>query len=121
MGMLMSSFILLFCTSGNTFFLIILSMMSGTEMTMAGFTSAKAWAMMAGDGRRVRKNRWHPWQKEKMNSTAMPYMWAMGRMLSVLEPCGMCLPMASMKKSRLLHIALYGSITPLENPVVPLV
>ena len=32
----------------------------GTVTINVGLTSAKACAMMAGDGRRVRKNRWQP-------------------------------------------------------------
>lgn len=52
---------------------------------------------------------------------AMPYMWAMGNMLSVLLPWAMRVPMALMQKSRFPHSALYGSMTPFENPVVPLV
>ena len=64
---------------------MIFSMTNGTEMMRRGLTSWKAWAMMAGEGRRVRKNRWHPLQKAKMNSIAIPYMWAIGRMLSRLS------------------------------------
>ena len=42
---------------GNMCFLMILSTTSGTDITTAGFTSENAWAMIAGEGRRVRKNR----------------------------------------------------------------
>ena len=55
------------------------------------------------------------------NSNAMPYMWAMGRMLMMLSPGTMALPSTCSAKSALLHMARYGSITPFEKPVVPLV
>ena len=44
----------LFCTFGNTFLRMIFSMMSGTAMMMTGLTSARACAMMAGEGTRLR-------------------------------------------------------------------
>ena len=53
-GMLSSRRMRLFCILGNTFLRIIFSMTSGTAMTMAGLTSWKACAMMAGEGTRVR-------------------------------------------------------------------
>ena len=59
---------------GNTFFLMIFSMMRGTEMITRGFTSAKAAAMMAGEGMRVRKKMWHPLMNSKRNSNDIPYM-----------------------------------------------
>ena len=65
---------------------MIFSMISGTAMMMAGLMSAKACAMIAGEGTRVRKKMWQPWMNSKMNSNAIPYMWASGRMLSVLLP-----------------------------------
>ena len=70
-------------------------------MMTLGLTSWKACAMMAGDGRRVRKNRWHPWQKLKMNSKAMPYIWAMGRMESMLSPAFTYCESRRMQNSRL--------------------
>ena len=81
-------------------------MISGTVMMTAGFTVAKASAMMAGDGRRVRKNRWQPLQNPKRNSIAIPYMWAIGRMLSILSPAFTFLPRMRMMYSTLPQIAL---------------
>ena len=43
-------------------------------MITDGFTVANASAMIAGLGRRVRKNRWQPLQNPNRNSTAIPYM-----------------------------------------------
>ena len=60
-------------------------------------------------------------QNPKRNSTAMPYMWAMGNMLSMLSPAFTCLLSRLMTNSMLLHSERYGSMTPFENPVVPLV
>ena len=81
-----SSRIRLSCIFGNTFLRIIFSIINGTVTTSVGCTSVKALAMMAGLGRRVRKNKWQPWQNPKRNSTAIPYMWAIGRMLNKLSP-----------------------------------
>ena len=50
----------LFWIFGKTRLRMIFSMIRGTVTMSVGFTSAKACAMMTGDGRRVRKNRWHP-------------------------------------------------------------
>ena len=111
----------LVCKTGKTFLRMIFSMIIGTAMTSAGLTSVKALAMSVGDGRRLRKKMWHPLQKAKMNSKARPYMWAMGRKLSIDWPALTCVPRRLRAKSRLPHSARYGSMTPLENPVVPLV
>ena len=60
MGMLSSSFMRLLCTTGKMFLRTIFSTTSGTEMTTAGCSSAKASAMKLGLGRRVRKKMWLP-------------------------------------------------------------
>ena len=53
-GIWSSSRMRLFWILGKTFLRMIFSMTRGTAMMMRGFTSAKAWAMMAGEGMRLR-------------------------------------------------------------------
>ena len=59
-GRLSMSLISGFSSAGNTFFRMIFSMMSGTEMIRLGLTVANASAMIFGDGVLVRKNTWAP-------------------------------------------------------------
>jgi len=54
MGTFSSSFMVGVSSLGNTLFLIIFSMMSGTATMRFGFTSAKAWKIIFGLGMRVR-------------------------------------------------------------------
>ena len=72
---------------------------------MAGLMSVKACAMIAGLGTRVRKKMWQPWQNSNKNSNDMPYICAIGKMLTVFEPLSMCGPILCIVKSRLPHNA----------------
>ena len=54
MGSLSSTFMLGVCNFGSTFFLIIFSMMRGTEIMIVGLISPKALSTILGEGIRVR-------------------------------------------------------------------
>ena len=96
----------LFCTSGNIFLRMILSTISGTAETMAGFISLMASTMSEGEGCRVRKWLCAPAQKASINSNICPYMWAMGNILNMSPPTGTCGANSCITKSRLPHNAL---------------
>ena len=68
---------------------------------ITGLISAKACAIMAGLGMRLRKKMWHPQQNSKINSKAIPYMCAIGRMLIMGSPLFTWAPKTLMAKSKL--------------------
>jgi len=90
-------------------------------MIKSGFTSAKAWNMIFGDGRRVRKYICVPLKTSYRNSKDIPYMCAIGRILMIFDPGLMMCPNAFSAKSILDQSARYGINTPFELLVVPLV
>ena len=65
----------------------IFSIISGTAITMVGFTSAKAFSNTDGLGALVKKCTWVPMQNSYMNSKAKPYMCAIGKRLTSRVQC----------------------------------
>ncbi len=120
-GMFINRRTLLVWNLGNIFLRTIFSITKGTEQIIRGCISARASATNDGLGVRVRKYMWLPKQNWKRKSAIKPYIWAMGRKLTQLLFLGICFSISPFKLSKLLHSVRNGSITPLENPVVPLV
>ena len=94
MGTFNNIFMVGVCNLGRTAFFIIFSIIRGTAITMWGFTSANAWKIKA-----------------------IPYMWAMGSMDTMLLPDFNL--MASLANNRLDNRERKGNITPLDMPVLP--
>ena len=85
-GSASKSFILGVESLGNTFFLIIFSIIKGTDTTMRGLISPNALKIILGEGMRVRKKMWQPLMNSKRNSKAIPYICAMGSIEMILSP-----------------------------------
>ena len=87
-------------------------------MTISGFTSESACMMIFGLGTLVRKWTWVPTDSSKRTSNIIPYIWADGSMATTFDVLS-SIGSTFLAKKILEKRALYGIITPLENPEVP--
>ena len=88
-------------------------------MMMSGRMSLNAFMITFGLGILVRKCTWAPIVISKRNSNIIPYMWAEGSIATTPDSQFICGSAYSPATLMLAYSALYGSITPLENPEVP--